>query len=184
MKEPPMSSLEEAVRRLEDRQTITDLNHHLCQLIDSFQLQRMVDEVFAPDGSDDHGGGPVVGRDAIRAWYEDSTANVETVAHNLCNVVVEFHDDGDRATMRSNVITHTWTMANAGGDRNRPCDYSLSLAYVDKLTRYREGWRIDSRTLVAHPSKSGDSHVVAAGELPGTQRGIQALSRRPAPTSS
>jgi hypothetical protein len=174
-------TIEERVQALEDRQAITDLNHQLCHLIDSFQLQRMVDEVFAPDGSDDHGGGPVVGRDAIKAWYEDSTANVETVAHNICNVTVEL--DGDHATMRSNVITHTWTMANAGGEPNRPCDYSLSLSYVDELTRYPEGWRIDSRTLIAHPSKTGESHVVAAGELPGTQKGIQALSRKPAPTT-
>jgi hypothetical protein len=61
-------TIEERVQALEDRRAITDLNHHLCHLIDSFQLQRMVDEVFAEDGSDDHGGGPVVARVAIRAW--------------------------------------------------------------------------------------------------------------------
>ena len=83
--------------------------------------------------------------------------------------------------MRSNVITHTWTMANSHLGHMRPADYSLSLSYRDELTRYPEGWRIDARVLVSHPSKDGGSHVVAAGELPATQKGIQALARKPAP---
>jgi len=172
-------SLEETVRQLSDKQAIVDLNHRLCHLIDSFELDRMVEEVFAVDGSDDHGEGPVVGRAAIRAWYEDSTANVAAVSHNICNAIVEV--EGDHASMRSNVITWTWMLATAERGPLRAADYGLSLTYVDELSRYPEGWRIDSRLLVSNVSKVGSASIVAVGELPQTQKGIHALARRQPP---
>jgi SnoaL-like domain len=172
-------SLEETVRLLADRQEIVDLNHRLCHLIDSFELDRMVEEVFAVAGSDDHGGGPVVGRDAIRAWYEDSTANVAAVSHNICNAIVEV--EGDRATMRSNVIAWVWMTATADRGPLRGADYGLSLTYLDELSRYPEGWRIDSRLLVSNVSKVGSASIITVGELPQTQKGIHALARREPP---
>ena len=176
-------SLEDDVRRLMDRQEIVDLNHRLCFLIDTFQLERMVQEIYSENGSDDHGGGPVVGREAIRAWYEDSTANVAAVSHNISNILIDFHSD-TRATMRSNVTTWTWTMANAHLGPLRNADYSLSLSYIDEVSKYPEdGWRIDSRLLVSNTSKTGDASIIAVGTLPESQTGIQALSRREAPGS-
>lgn len=172
--------LEDDVRWLVDRQRIVDLKHRWCHLVDSFQLERLVEETYAADGIDDHGEGPVQGRDAIRAWYEDSTRNVAAVAHNISNIVVEI--DGDTARMRSNVITLTWTMASADGGPQRSIDYGLSLAYDDALSRYPEGWRFDRKVLVSNTSKDGGSHVVAFGQLPETQRGIQALTRKAPPT--
>jgi hypothetical protein len=175
-------SLEETVRELADKQAIVDLNHRLCHLLDSFELDRMVREVFAVDGSDDHGEGPVVGHDAILAWYEDSTANVASVSHNICNAIVEL--DGDRARMRSNVITWTWMRSTADRGPLRPADYGLSLTYLDELTRYPEGWRIDSRVLVSNVSKVGSASIIAVGELPPTQKGIHALALKEPPAVS
>lgn len=175
-------SLEDDVRWLKDRQEIVDLLHHMCYLIDTFQIDRLVDEVYAPDGSDDHGGGPVVGREALHAWYTDSTRNVAAIAHNLSNVVVEL--DGDEARVRSNVVTWTWVMSNNHLGPMRPADYGLSVSYEDKLTRYPAGWRVDARVLVSNVSKSGAAHVVAFGELPGTQKGIQALAKKAPPAAS
>jgi hypothetical protein len=172
-------SPEETVRQLADKQAIVELNHRLCHLIDSFQLDRMVEEVFAVDACDDHGEGPVRGRDAIRAWYEGSTANVASVSHNICNAIVEL--DGDRASMRSNVIVWSWMLSSADRGPLRAADYGLSLNYLDELTRYEEGWRIDSRVLVSHVSKAGTASVVTVGELPQTQKGIHALARREPP---
>ncbi len=175
-------SLEDDVRWLVERQKIVDLLHTWCQLVDSFQLERLVEETYAVGGIDDHGEGPVRGRDAIREWYEDSIRNVAAVSHNITNVLVEI--DGDRARMRSNVITLTWTMANAGNGPQRPIDYSLSLAYHDELTRYPEGWRFDKKVLVSNTSKDGDAHVLAFGALPETQKGIQALTRKQPPAAA
>lgn len=174
-------SLEEEVRRLVDRQAIVDVLQCYCYLVDIKQLDRMVDEVFAPDGSDDHGEGPVVGREAIRAWFEDAVANIAAGAHNISNVLVDI--DGDRATMRSNVVSWTWTMASAGKGPLRPADYVLSLSYVDELSRYPEGWRIDRRVLVPNGADPAISSVVAIGALPGTQKGIHALAGRSSPAS-
>jgi hypothetical protein len=175
-------SLEETVRQLADKQAIVELNHRLCNLIDSFELDRMVAEVFAVDASDDHGEGPVVGHEAIRAWYADSTANVAAVSHNICNAIVEL--DGDRARMRSNVIVWSWMLATAERGPLRAADYGLSLNYLDELTRYGEGWRIDRRVLVSHTSKAGTASVVTVGVLPETQKGIHALARREPPAVS
>lgn len=172
-------SLEQTVRRLADKQEILDLNHRLCHLIDSFELGRLVREVFAENASDDHGQGPVVGRDAIRAWYEGSTANVASVSHNICNAIVEI--DGDHATMRSNVIVWSWMLSTADRGPLRPADYGLSLIYLDELTRCPEGWRIESRVLLSNLSKTGSANVITVGELPQTQSGIHALARKAPP---
>jgi hypothetical protein len=175
-------SLEETIRRLADKQAIVDLNHRLCHLLDSFELDRMVREVFAEDASDDHGEGPVFGRAAILAWYEDSTANVASVSHNICNAIVEV--DGDHATMRSNVIVWAWMRSSAERGPLRPADYGLSLRYLDQLTRYPQGWLIDSRVLSSNVSKMGTASIIAVGELPQTQKGIHALARKQPPAVS
>ena len=164
-------SIENDVRELLDRQRIADVLHRYCYLVDVQDLDRMVEEVFAPDGSDDHGEGPVVGREAIRDWFVVNTANIAGNAHNISNVMIEL--DGDHATMRSTVTSWTWTRANSNGDPLRPADYVLVLNYVDRLSRHPEGWRIDRRVLVSN----GES-VVGLGSLPGTQRGIHALAKK------
>lgn len=170
---------EQELQELVDRQAITDLNHKLCYLIDTFQLERMVNEVFAVDGSDDHGAGPVRGREAILEWYKDSTNNVAAIAHNVANVLVDVR--GDEATMYSNVISWTWVLERADDDVMHTADYALSVRYIDELTKYAEGWRIDSRVLVPNVSKTGYATIVALGSLPGSQTGVQALARKPLP---
>jgi hypothetical protein len=164
-------SLEDDVRRLVDRQAILDVLHRYCHLVDLQDLDRMVEEVFAPDGSDDHGEGPVTGREAIRDWFAVNTANIAGNAHNISNVMIEI--DGDRATMQSTVTSWTWTRESTGAGPLRPADYVLVLNYVDELSRYPEGWRINKRVLVSN----GES-VVGIGSLPQTQSGIHALAKK------
>ncbi len=161
----------DALRVILDRQAVLDVLHAYCRLADVQDHGRLVQEVFASDGSDDHGGGAVQGRAAIRAWFDDAVKNVAACFHNVSNVVIQI--DGDHATMRSNVISWTWTRANAHLGPVRPADYALAVSYVDELSRYPEGWRIDRRKLV-----SNGTSVLAVGELPTSQRGVQALARR------
>jgi len=170
------------VRQLVERQAVVDLLHRWCYLVDSFQLRRLVEETYAEDGFDDHGGGPVVGRKAIQEWYAGSTANVAAIAHNIANVIVEL--DGDHATMRSNVISWTWTMANVDAGPLRPADYALSISYHDELTKYEEGWRFDEKTLVSNTARVDQAHVLALGALPKTQSGPQGLARRSPPLAT
>jgi hypothetical protein len=174
-------STEKRLRALADKQEIAELLYNLCHLIDTFQPERLANEIYSAEGSDDHGGGPVRGREAIRAWYEDATRNVAAAAHNVTNLVIDL--DGDRATARCNVIAWIWTMENADRGPTRNADYALSVVYRDELSRYPEGWRLDSRLLVSNASKAGTSHVMALGTLPDTQRGIHALSEREPPAA-
>lgn len=169
-------SLEEDVRYLIDRQAVVDVLHRYCHLVDEQDHDRMVEEVFAPDGSDDHGQGPVKGREAIAEWFREATANIAANAHNVSNVEVEI--DGDHARMRSRVTSWTWTMETLDGGTQRPADYVVSVSYLDELTRYPEGWRIDRRVLQPHGWATGHPVVLGLGVLPQTQLGIQALSRR------
>jgi hypothetical protein len=164
-------TLEEQVRELVDRQAILDVLHRYCHLVDLQDLDAMVEEVFAPDGSDDHGEGPVVGRSAIRDWFVANTANIAGNAHSISNVVIDV--DGDRATMRSTVTSWTWTRVKSNGDPLRPADYVLVVGYRDELRRHPEGWRIDRRVLVSN----GES-VVGLGSLPATQTGMNALAQK------
>jgi|GEM_PF-5992042 len=169
----------EQVRELLDKREIEELLHKLCYLIDTFQIGRIGPEIYTPEGSDDHGGGPVKGRDAIVAWYEDSTANIAAVTHNLSNVMVEV--DGDAATARCNVVVWAWTLSGAPDNVTGNADYVLSLVYEDRLGRSEEGWRIEERVLVANTSKTGTAYLVAHGKLASTQRGIRSLSERKPP---
>jgi hypothetical protein len=169
-------SFEADVRRLVDHQAILDVLHRYCYLVDNQDLDRMVEEVFAPDGSDDHGEGPVFGREAIRDWFVGNTANIAGNAHNISNVVIDI--DGDRATMRSTVTSWTWTRATADRGPLRPADYVLVVQYVDALSRYPEGWRIDTRVLYSN----GES-VIGIGSLPSTQTGMHALARKTEPAA-
>ena len=162
-------SLERDVRELIDREAILAVLHRYCYLVDLQDLDAMVEEVFAPNGSDDHGEGPVVGRAAIREWFAANTANIAGNAHNISNVDIDI--DGDRATMRSTVTSWTWTRERSNGDPLRPADYVLVVQYLDELSRYPEGWRIDRRVLASN----GES-VVGLGSLPRTQSGMRALA--------
>jgi hypothetical protein len=169
-------SLEDDVRYLIDRQAVVDVLHTYCHLVDTQQIDRMVEEVFAPDGSDDHGQGPVSGRENIAAWFHEAVTNIAANAHNVSNVTVEI--DGDSARMRSRVTSWTWTMATLDDGPLRPADYVVSVSYVDELSRHPEGWRIDRRVLEPHGTAMGHANVLGFGRLPDTQAGISALSRR------
>ncbi len=164
-----------AMISLEDRREIEDVLVHLCYLIDTFQIERL-DEVYTEDGSDDHGGGPVVGWEAIKAWYADSTANVAAAAHNVTNLWVEPTEGG--ATARSSVTAWIWTMDGPVGEPMRPASYALSLRYFDTLVSGPSGWRVKSRVLVPNVSKTNVPYLVAVGKVPTTQSGIHSLSRR------
>lgn len=64
-------STSEAVQQLLDRRSIEDVLILYSHCVDAQQVDRLVDEVYAPDGVDDHGQGDVVGREALRAWFEE-----------------------------------------------------------------------------------------------------------------
>jgi hypothetical protein len=164
-------STTEAVQQLLDRRAIEDVLNLYSYCVDTQQVDRLVDEVYAPDGVDDHGEGDVVGRDALQAWFEEVLSHLAASAHNITNVSIEL--DGDSATARSNLTAWVWTKAKRDGNPLRPADYVIVLTYVDTLRRSESGWRIQRREL----EPNGES-IIGVGELPGTQKGAHALAGR------
>lgn len=161
----------EAVRQLLDRQAVEDVLILYSHCIDTRQVDRLVDEVYAPEGVDDHGEGDVVGREALREWFEEVLGHLAASAHNITNLSIEI--DGDTATARSNLTAWVWTRAKHDGKPLRPADYVIVLAYVDTLRRRPAGWRIERREL----QPNGES-IIGLGELPQTQKGAHALADR------
>jgi ketosteroid isomerase-like protein len=159
------------IQRLLDRQAIEEVLTLYSHCIDTRDVDRLVEEVYAPDGVDDHGEGDVVGREALRAWFEEVLGHLAASAHNITNLQIEV--DGDTATARSNLTAWVWTKAKHDGNPLRPADYVIVLAYVDTLQRYPVGWRIRRREL----EPNGES-IIGLGELPRTQTGAHALADR------
>lgn len=159
------------VRELVERQAIVDVLHRYCYLFDTQQLDELVEQVFAEEGSDDHGGGPVQGRPALREWFGQAATNIASSLHTVSNIIVD--RDGEGATMRSSCVSWTWTRESEHLGPLRPADYVVTGYYVDQLRRYAEGWRIDRRVL-----ESNGQSIVGVGTIPPTQSGLHALAAR------
>ena len=154
------------VRQLQDREEIREVLQHYCFLVDTKQPDRIADECFTEDAADYHSettDPPMVsrGRDAIRAFFRGAMSLVENTQHFLGNFHIEL--DGDRAHSRVYVWASHW-MADSptAGDRMRPADVILTVAYDDELQRTSGGWRIKSRRLHAF----GPGSSLAVGALP------------------
>jgi hypothetical protein len=163
-------SIEDDVHELIERQAIVDVIQKYCYYVDQQDFDAMVEEVFAADGTDNHGERVVHGRQAIRDWFvEEGTSNLAATAHAITNVIVE--RDGDHARMRSLVTSWAWTRESTDAGGLRPADYALSVGYDDQLTKYPEGWRIDRRVVTSN----GES-IVAVGVVPQTQSHAHVLA--------
>jgi len=150
---------------------VEDLLLRYCYLVDVQDVEGLVNEIFAPDGSDDHGGGPISGTVALREWFTGTFANVAGSVHTLSNILVAL--DGETATARSTITTYSWTRSSVNQGALRPADYVLSAYYVDRLVKTAEGWRIIERRL-----ETNGVSVIAQGVLPPTQTGMHALAER------
>jgi hypothetical protein len=157
----------------DDVVAIESLLKRYCALVDEQDGDAIVRDIFAPEGSDDHGEGPRRGAEAIRSWFRDNLANIATSAHLLSNVEVELDEDSARA--KSYVTAWVWTVAAENGDPGRAATYVVVANYDDRLTRTANGWRITAR--VVRPAGAG-RHLIAMGAVPVTQTGLTALVAR------
>lgn len=163
-------STEDDIRDLVEHKAITEVLHKYCYYLDNKEFDKMVDEIYADDGSDDHGAGPVKGRDALYDWFSnDVSANMAASAHTMTNILIE--RDGDRATVRSQVTAFVWTRETSEKGNRRPADYVMSVGYRDRLSKYPKGWRIDERVVTWNHES-----IVAAGVVPPSQSGVHALA--------
>lgn len=162
----------EVCRRGHDRREIEDLLLRYCYLVDIQDVEGIVNEIFTPDGSDNHGGETIQGTDALREWFGATFANVAGSIHALSNILVSVTDDNS-ATARSTITTYSWTRSSGNSGALRPADYVLSAYYVDRVVRTSNGWRVIERRL-----ETNGVSVIAQGILPATQSGMHALAER------
>jgi hypothetical protein len=160
-----------AVRQLIDRQQIADLLTLYSRHLDEGDIDRLIRDVYTPDGIDNHGERDVTGHDDLHAWFTEVRSNFLGCRHTTTNLVITV--DGDSGTARSNLTAWVWTKAKHDDNPLRPADYVIVLDYVDIVRRTEAGWRIQRRDLVPN-----DESMLGLGHVPGTQKGLLALAAR------
>lgn len=163
---------------LADVAAIEGVLKRYCFLVDKRDVDGIIREVFAGNGSDDHGEGPRRGAAELERWFRDNLANIATSAHLLSNVVVDV--EGDVARASSYVTAWVWTVAAEDGNASREATYVVVARYEDRLVRTSSGWLIAER--IVGPAGAG-RHVIALGTVPSTQTGLSALVARTQPPS-
>jgi len=131
--------LQQAVRRLIDKDEIVDLVHQYSYCVDH-RLHDQVVELFTEDCVVDYGPAfaPVLhGRSALRGMLGGGAGFLATSHHNA-NVLVTF-DGEDRAFVRTSV--YAWHRAS------RDVTPRVWGYYHDVAVRTPEGWRLAERQL-------------------------------------
>jgi len=135
-------TLEQRIRRIEDREAIRDLILAYAVRLDARDFDGYVD-LFAENGVWQNGATIRRGREEIRAmlvgiYGEQPAANTSDPSYRIVSNI-EIALDGDRATARSRQLT---LMRGEGGAP----DPVLSGIYEDELIRENGTWKILHRT--------------------------------------
>ena len=141
--------LEQAVRRLLDKDEIVDLVHRYSYYVDN-KLHDEVASLFTEDCVVDYGPGfgpPTRGRKAFRGLFGIGRGFVNTSHHNA-NVLIGF--EGEDRGPRPRLVLRL-----ARDRRGR--DTRIWGAYYDVVVRTAEGWRFAERQLRVAGSEGWDS---------------------------
>lgn len=139
--------IEETLRRIVDRQAMTDVLIEYCTALDRMDLSRLA-ALFTHDCVVEYGpeewlrsrGREALERSLARMWRWSRTS------HHLSNVQIDFHGD-DEAFVRSYV--HAWHERSDGSSA------TILGQYHDRFVRADEGWRIAERRMVMNGSDAG-----------------------------
>jgi hypothetical protein len=126
--------------------------------LDSYEDDRLITDVFDPEGTGDYGAGEMNCQDLV-VFIKKLHAEFEATGHFLSNVMIDV--DGDMASSKSYVTAWHWRNATAHLGRARPADFVAVLVYHDEFKRTACGWRIFRRRI--HPIAG----AVAIGSMTG-----------------
>ena len=138
---------ERLLRRLVERQAITDILIEYCTALDRMDLGRLA-SLFTEDCVAEYGPEEWL-RSRGRKALEQSLARMwrwSRTSHHLSNVQIDFRDD-DEAFVRSYV--HAWHEGSDGSSA------TILGQYHDRFVRGDEGWRIAERRMVMNGSDAG-----------------------------
>jgi hypothetical protein len=126
------------VRQLLDRTDITNLVHRLGVCLDEGRFDVMAD-LFVEEATASTPGGTAQGRLALVAQAARNHQPEDRIQHVITNVLVDL--DGDRATVRANLVVHF--SAPAGEPALAPpLRFTLGEVYRFEAVRTPPGWRL------------------------------------------
>lgn len=140
------ASIDPGLRRLLDRQEISDVIVRLARATDRCDAELMA-SCFHPDATDDHGDFVGTAADFV-PWVMRVLEHVTLTTHTVCNVLVEF--DGDTAAAESRFLA----FARSDGARGRTDSVGAG-RYLDRLERRAGEWRISHREAVYDWNSTG-----------------------------
>jgi hypothetical protein len=141
----------EHLRSLLDEREIRRCILRYCHGTDRLDWQLVVD-CYVPGASDDHGSfnGPV---DKLADWLADKSRHRGAKQHYIANQLIEIV--GDAAVCESYYFCYIeFTGDPEFGGRQDPTAVIMGGRYVDRLIRYQDEWRIDSRTVLIDWSRN------------------------------
>lgn len=131
-------TLNPRLQRLLDKNDCVELVHKLARAIDRCD-GALVDSVFHPDATDDHGGYKGTARD-FTPWVMEVLNGMRRTQHMIGNVLVEV--EGDRAQGESYFIAHHVLPGE-------PEKFMVAAGrYLDRFERRGGEWRISHRHAV------------------------------------
>jgi 3-phenylpropionate/cinnamic acid dioxygenase small subunit len=142
----------EAVRRLTDRQEITDLCVRYTSALDTKDWA-LLESCFGPAPVFVHPGGRLEGFPAILERTKAALTPLTATQHLLGNIVAEV--DGDTAQSVCYFQAQHLRAGTPGGET-----YIIAGSYADTLTRTTGGWKITER-VQAYLWRHGNRAVVA-----------------------
>ena len=126
---------------IRDRQEITDQIYRYCRSMDRRDVE-LGYGVFHDDAVTDYGEGFYSGSGrGFIDWVTELHGSFLSHSHQMTNILIEF--DGDRAVSETYAIVALRRM-----DGDQLMQITSSCRYLDKWSRRRGRWAIDSRTII------------------------------------
>jgi hypothetical protein len=133
--------LERQVAELSDRHEITNLVDRLGAFLDDRRFDEMR-TLLVEEATVRTPGGTADGREALVAQARRNHQPDEPTQHLITNTLVDL--DGDRATVRANLVVNFATPARDEAQPAPPRKYALGETYHFDVVRTSEGWRFSS----------------------------------------
>lgn len=153
-------ALDPRVQRLIDKNDCVELVHKMARAIDRCDGD-LVNAVFHPDATDDHGGYKGTAKDFV-PWVMGVLDTMKRTQHVIGNVLIEI--DGDRAAGESYFIAHHVLPDEAGNEAR----FMVAAGrYLDRFERRDGEWRMAHRHAVYDwSSVAGASDIWDRASLP------------------
>jgi hypothetical protein len=150
-------TLQDKIRRIEDRQDIHDLVMRFAYYIDTDNLP-LVSTLFADDGCMTYSH-KIEGKAAVHTFFAGSSGYFLGMSHNVTNLLIEIN--GDMAKATSKALGWHWLAQGHGAREALPADLLLIGGYQDELRREAEGWRFVSRVAIKFGTGVGMGTVIS-----------------------